>query len=183
MFVCLFVYILSLSLSLRSFIVIDLGSSFQIFSLPSPIPSRFISSRASRPLGGRGNFFFSGGCENRVCLATFPSRNKALKHPTRIRFPDLDLVLSRISLPLFFTHCRSSSKFSSIPLYRVTRPTYRVTKTYIVGKRLDFSQPPSTDWNTRKRPLGFYTRVRMSEHEYKVFHFQRSPRWLRVEGE
>lgn len=96
------------------------------------------------------------------CHVPFPSRNKASKHPTWIRFPDLDLLLSRISLPLFFTHCRSSSKFSSIPLYRVTRPTYRVTKTYIVGKRLDFSQPPSTDtdWNTRKRPLGFYTRVR-----------------------
>lgn len=58
MFICL--YSLSLSLSLRLFIVIDLGSSFQIFSLPSPIPSRFISSRESRPLGGKGNFFLEG---------------------------------------------------------------------------------------------------------------------------
>lgn len=181
MFVCLFVYILSLFLS--SFVYcyrprLEFPDFFSSLAHPLAI---YLESRESS-FGREGEFFF-GGCENRVCLATFPSRNKALKHPTRIRFPDLDLVLSRISLPLFFTHCRSSSKFSSIPLYRVTRPTYRVTKTYIVGKRLDFSQPPSTDWNTRKRPLGFYTRVRMPEHEYRVFHFQRSPRWLRVEGE
>lgn len=154
-------FIFSLSFSLRSFIVIDLGSSFQIFFF-SLFPRDL--SRVARVVlwEGRGIFFWRVRESRMPRHVPFPSRNKASKHPTWIRFPDLDLLLSRISLPLFFTHCRSSSKFSSIPLHRVTRPTYRVTKTYIVGKRLDFSQPPSTDtdWNTRKRPLGFYTRVR-----------------------
>lgn len=161
MFVCLFVYILSLSLFL--FVCLLLSTSARVsrfFLFPRPSPRDL--SRVARVVlwEGRGIFFWRVRESRMPRHVPFPSRNKASKHPTWIRFPDLDLLLSRISLPLFFTHCRSSSKFSSIPLYRVTRPTYRVTKTYIVGKRLDFSQPPSTDWNTRKRPLGFYTRVR-----------------------
>lgn len=58
MFVCLFVYILSLFLS--SFVYCYRPRlefpDFFFFSLPS----RFISSRASRPLGGKGNFFLEG---------------------------------------------------------------------------------------------------------------------------
>lgn len=151
MFVCLFVYILFLSLSLRLFIVIGFGSSFQIF--PSPIPSRFISSR--RWAGEEGGIF-SGGCENRVYLAISlppPSRNKASKHPRRgkdeisgfrsgfITYPSPSFS------PTVVPRGRRNflpSRPSPRPFYRVTRPTYRVTKTYIVGKRLDFSQPLST---------------------------------------
>lgn len=149
MFVCLFVYILFLSLSLRLFIVIGFGSSFQIF----PFPSRFISSR--RWAGEEGGIF-SGGCENRVYLAISlpsPSRNKASKHPRRgkdeisgfrsgfITYPSPSFS------PTVVPRGRRNflpSRPSPRPFYRVTRPTYRVTKTYIVGKRLDFSQPLST---------------------------------------
>lgn len=195
--VCLFVYILSFSFSLRLFIVIGLQFQFPdfffLFSLVHPV-AIYLKSRKS--LGGGGREFFSGGCENHVCYipTLLPgTKRRNIQGEGRIRFPDLDLVLSHPPpplRPLFFTHCRSSwtSKFSSIetiphpPLYRVTRATYRVTKTYIVGKRLDFSQPPSSTTDREeeqasgKRDRVFYIHA----HEYRVFHF-RSSRGLCVE--
>lgn len=194
MFVCLFVYILFLSLSL--FVCLLLSVSVRVsrfFRFPSPIPSRFISSR--RWAGEEGGIF-SGGCENRVYLAISlpsPSRNKASKHPRRgkdeisgfrsgfITYPSPSFS------PTVVPRGRRNflpSRPSPRPFYRVTRPTYRVTKTYIVGKRLDFSQPLSTTtWEEEeasgKRDRVFYTHMRMPAHEYGVSHFQRSPRGYR----
>lgn len=121
-----------------------------------------------------------------IHLSLSLSRNKASKHPTReggrIRFPDLDLVLSHI--PLLFTHCRSSwtSKFSSIerdhpapsPLspYSGDLSSYKdVYRREAIG----FSQPPSSTRpeGRKKKPLGngigcfIYTRM----HRYRAFHF------------
>lgn len=192
--VCLFVYILSFSFSLRLFIVIGLQFQFPdffffVFSRPSP---RDLSQVAQVLGRGRKGIFFRRVRKSRMLYPHPPPRNKASKHPRRRKdkisgfrsgfitpspSPLFHPLSFLVDVEIFFHRDHPPP-----PLYRVTRATYRVTKTYIVGKRLDFSQPPSSTTDREeeqasgKRDRVFYIHA----HEYRVFHF-RSSRGLCVE--
>lgn len=166
MLVCLFVYILSFSFSLRLFIVIGLQFQFPDFFFVFPRPSRRDLSQVAQVLGRGRKGIFSGGCENHVCYipTLLPgTKRRNIQGEGRIRFPDLDLVLSHPPPPLFFTHCRSSwtSKFSSIET--IPHPPF----TALLGRLIELQRRISSgsDWifpnhrlapptGRRNRPLG-----------------------------
>lgn len=190
MFVCLFVYILFLSLSL--FVCLLLSVSVRVSRFfPRPSPRDLFRVVVGR--GRKEEFFPEGAKIAYTSLYPFPLppgtkrrniqgkdeisgfRSGFITYPSPSFSPTVVPRGRRNFLP---------SRPSPRPFYRVTRPTYRVTKTYIVGKRLDFSQPLSTTtWEEEeasgKRDRIFYTHMRMPAHEYGVFHFQRSPRGYR----
>lgn len=166
---CWFVYLFIFSLSLSLFVCLLLSASsfsFQIFFLFSLVHPVAIYLKSRKSLGGGGREFFSGGCENHVCYipTLLPgTKRRNIQGEGRIRFPDLDLVLSHPPPPLFFTHCRSSwtSKFSSIET--IPHPPF----TALLGRLIELQRRISSgsDWifpnhrlapptGRRNRPLG-----------------------------
>lgn len=193
---CWFVYLFIFSLSLSLFVCLLLSASsfsFQIFFFVFSRPSRRDLSQVAQVLGrGRKGIFFRRVRKSRMLYPHPPPRNKASKHPRRRKdkisgfrsgfitpspSPLFHPLSFLVDVEIFFHRDHPPP-----PLYRVTRATYRVTKTYIVGKRLDFSQPPSSTTDREeeqasgKRDRVFYIHA----HEYRVFHF-RSSRGLCVE--